>query len=67
MASSWASQSANSTEEKTESSAGTARSLATVSRQTSSVSPRGAKYSVLALMPFLAELIVVYDRPCLHS
>ena len=38
-----------------------------MSRQTSSVSPRGAKYSVLALIPFLAELIVVYDMPCLHS
>ena len=65
--SSWASQSANSTEEKSDSSAVVSRSLVIVVRQTSRFSPRGTKYRVLAAMPARADLIVVYDRPCRHS
>ena len=65
--SSWASQRANSTDEKSDSSAVVSRSLVTAARQTSRFSPRGTKYVVLAAMPARADLIVVYDSPCRHS
>jgi hypothetical protein len=59
VVSSWASQSANSTEEKSESSAVVSRSLLTATRQTSRFSPRGTKYVVFAAIPARDELIVV--------